>query len=260
MVSQKSDRTIFMGSRVPPAWASVTTPGGCPSQRPAGFSRGAVSTFEGERKHSRKRSLRMALQLEESNELVDARGVPDAFRRPVPPSSWTFGISGAPGALFLRISGMPRGGPSEVTRGAARRAPPEVRPRRHRGGRAAPLDPGTMGRRRAAWTGRGSPPTPASRQSPPLRDEAGHHPPASLTRRGTARAAHAVAPDGAAADDQGRVLEIHTERGAGMAPYGLAQGSRGARCPQQLLVRTEAHAALAWARCAISSLPSRSTR
>ena len=55
MVSQTPDRTIFTGSRVPPAWASVTTPGGCPSQRPAGFSRGAVSTFEGERKHSRKR-------------------------------------------------------------------------------------------------------------------------------------------------------------------------------------------------------------
>ena len=165
MVSQTPDRTIFTGSRVPPAWASVTTPGGCPSQRPAGFSRGAVSTFEGERKHSRKRSLRMALQLEESNELVDARGVPDAFRRPVPPSSWTFGISGAPGALFLRISGMPRRGPPEVTRrrpGAARGAPPAVRPRGHRGGRAAPLDPGTMGGRRAAWTGRGSQPTVAT--------------------------------------------------------------------------------------------------
>src|SRR5207248_9199320 len=137
----------------------------------------AVSTFGGERKRSRKRSLRMALQLEESNELVDARGVPDAFRRPVPPSSWTFGISGAPGALFLRISGMPRRGPPEVTRrrpGAARGAPPAVRPRGHRGGRAAPPDPGTMGRRRAAWTGRGSPPTPASRQPPPLRNEAGH--------------------------------------------------------------------------------------
>jgi len=85
MVSQTPDRTIFTGSRVPPAWASVTTPGGCPSQRPAGFSRGAVSTFEGEWKHSRKRPLRMALQVEESNELVDSRGVPDAFQRPVPP-------------------------------------------------------------------------------------------------------------------------------------------------------------------------------
>ena len=179
------------------------------------------------------------------------------------PSSWTFGISGAPGALFLRISGMPRRGPPEVTRGAARRALPEVRPRGHRGGRAAPLDPGTMGRRRAAWTGRGSPPTPASRQPPPLRDGAVHHPPTSLTRQGTARAAHGVPPDGAAADgrqDHGQVLDIHTERGAGMAAYGLAQGSRGAGCPQRLLVRTEAHAALAWARCAISSLPSRSTR
>src|SRR5437764_12348508 len=148
MVSQTPDRTIFTGSRVPPAWASVTTPGGCPSQRPAGFSRGAVSTFEGERKHSRKRSLRMALQLEESNELVDARGVPDAFRRPVPPSSWTFGISGAPGALFLRISGMPRRGPPEVTRrrpGAARGAPPAVRPRGHRGGELRHLIPEPWG-------------------------------------------------------------------------------------------------------------------
>ena len=130
----------------------------------------------------------------------------------------TFGISGVLGALLLRISGIPGRGPSEVTRrqpGAARRARPAIRSRGHRGGRAAPPDPGTMGRRRAAWTGRGSPPTPASRQPPPLRNEAGHHPPASLKRRGTARAAHAVPPDGAATEggqNQGRVLAIHTER------------------------------------------------
>ena len=222
--------------------------------------------LRGERKHSRKCPLRMRLQLEESNELVESRRVPTLSGDPSLPSSWTFGISGAPGALLLRISGMPRRGPPEVTRrrpGAARRAPPAVRPRGHRGERAAPPDPGTMGRRRAAWTGRGSPPTPASRQPPPLRGGAAHHPPASCTRRVTARAPYAVPRDGAVAEgrqDQGRALDIHTERGAGMAAYGLAQGSRGVGCPQQLLVRTDAPVALTWARCAISSLPSRSTR
>jgi hypothetical protein len=196
--------------------------------------------------------LRMGLRVEESYEIVNSRLLPTLSGTSGLSSSWTSGILDAPGALFLRISGTPPRGPPEGTRrrpGAARRA--------------APPDPGTMGKRRAAWTGRGSPPTPASRQPPPPRDEAVHHPPASLTRRGTARAAHAVPPGGAAADggqDQCRVLDIHTERGAGMAAYGLVQGSRGAGCPQQLLVRTGANVALAWARCAISSLPSRSTR
>src|SRR5437879_13561726 len=101
---------------------------------------------------------------------VQLRAGPSVSGDPCLPLSWTFGISGAPGALFLRILAMPRRGPPEVIRrrpGAARQAPPAVRLWGHRGGRAAPPDPGTMGRRRAAWTGRGSPPTPASRPPPP---------------------------------------------------------------------------------------------
>lgn len=177
-----------------------------------------------------------------------------------------FGTVGAPGAAFPRISGTPWRGPPEVAGqrpGAVRRAPPAVRARARRGGRAAPPDPGTTERWRAPLSGRGAPPTPPSHHPPPLRNCAAHHPPASVARRVTARASSAVPHGGAVAEgrqDQRRILDIRTERGAGMAAYGLAQGSRRAGGLQEPLVRTEAHVALAWTRCAISSLPSRSTR
>ena len=216
-----------------------------PSQQPRGgeYSTHLASTMqlylseyllEGERKHSRKhpsgwgcrsRRATRSSTLDLSPTLSDTSGLS---------SSWTFGIFGAPGAPFLRISGTPRRGPSGVTRrrpGAARRTLPAVRPRARRGGRAVPPDPRTMRRRRATWTGPGAPSTPASRQPPPLRDGAVHYPPAPSARRVSARAPHAVPHDGAVAEggqDHGRVLDIHTERGAGMAAYRLAQGSRGA--------------------------------
>jgi hypothetical protein len=46
----------------------------------------------------------MGVQVEENNELVDSRRVPDALTLssdPGLPSSWIFGIFGGSGALFL---------------------------------------------------------------------------------------------------------------------------------------------------------------